>query len=149
MEHRFETFTSLVTNLNRSIRKIKGAEMQSFNLKSPYVSCLYYLFKMGPLTAKELCDLCAEDKANMSRHIDYLEKNEYLICRTKLQKRYKTPIELTEKGMDVGEHIANKIDHVLFAASEGVSEENRRIMYESLAIVSRNLQKISKEYGEG
>ena len=45
MIERFETFTVLITKISRSIRKIKTEEMAKFNLKSPHVSCLYYLFK--------------------------------------------------------------------------------------------------------
>ena len=67
MEQRFETFTALVTGISRVIRKIKTEEMAEFHLKGPHVSCLYYWYKEGTLTAKALCDLCDVDKANMSR----------------------------------------------------------------------------------
>ena len=53
MEERFETFTLLISKLNRSIKRIKSEEMDEFNLKSPHVSCLYYIYKMGALTADE------------------------------------------------------------------------------------------------
>ena len=79
MDERFKTFTVLMANINRSIRKIKTEEMAEFRLKSPHVSCLYYLYKENALTAKELCDICEEDKANISRTIDYLETNGYLV----------------------------------------------------------------------
>ena len=82
MEQRFETFTALVIGISRAIRKIKSEEMAEFHLKSPHVSCLYYLYKQRELTAKALCDLCDEDKANMSRIIDFLERNGYVLCAT-------------------------------------------------------------------
>ena len=40
----------------RNIRKIKTEEMDKYSLKSPHVSCLYYIYKSGSLTAKELSD---------------------------------------------------------------------------------------------
>ena len=78
MEERFQTFTVLISNINRAIYKIKAEEMSEFDLKSSHVSCLYYLYQKTSLTAKELCDICEEDKANISRSMEYLEKNGYL-----------------------------------------------------------------------
>lgn len=148
MEHRFETFTALVTGISRAIRKIKSEEMVEFHLKGPHVSCLYYLYKEGDLTAKELCDRCEEDKANMSRILDYLEKNGYIHCRTLSPHRYRAPLSLTEKGKSVGKHIAEKIDRVLLFAGDGVSEEERHTLYDSLTRIYENLQKICNGYEE-
>ena len=112
---------------------------------SSIVSCIYYLYMQGQLTAKELCDVCEEDKANISRALDFLEKQGY-ICRESAQKRYRSPLCLTEKGKAVGRRLADKIDKMLAAASEGLDEQSREIMYRSLEIISRNLQCICDEY---
>lgn len=148
MEQRFETFTALVIGISRAIRKIKSEEMAEFHLKSPHVSCLYYLYKQRELTAKALCDLCDEDKANMSRIIDFLERNGYVLCATQSRHRYRAPLSLTEQGEVVGRHIAERIDRVLMAAGEGVAEEERRVLYENLAKIHANLQKICDTYDE-
>ena len=148
MQHRFETFTVLMASISRSIRKIKTQEMEEFNLKSTHVSCLYYLYREGELTATELCERCEEDKANISRAIDYLEKQGYIACRSNAQKRYRAPLVLTEQGRAAGERVAHKIDRILCDASEGVDEGEREIMYRSLAIISENLQKICDEYDD-
>ena len=148
MLERFETFTVMIARLNRCIRKIKTEEMAEFNLKSPHVSCLYYLYKSDSLTSKELCDICEEDKANISRSIEYLEKNGYLVCKSKTEKRYKSPLVLTEKGRTTGEYIVRKIDSILDSVSEGIPEEHRAIMYRSLSVICDNLQKICEAYDE-
>ncbi len=148
MEKRFETFTVLISNINRSIRKIKTEEMAEFNLKSPHVSCIYYLYKKTTLTAKDLCDVCDEDKAAISRSIDYLEKNNYLTCSSNAKKRYKAYLELTQKGKEVGQIIANKIDNILNIASGTLSEEDRIILYKSLSLINNNLQKFCENYEE-
>ena len=148
MEQRFKTFTTLIASISRGIRRIKAEEMAEFALKSPHVSCLYYLYSEGNLTAKELCDICEEDKANISRSIKYLEENGFVFCDSKTQKRYQAPLELTEKGRDVAKHLALKIDTMLMAASEGVSESDRDIMYQSLSQINDNLARICDEYDE-
>ncbi len=146
MEQRFEKFTVLITNISRSIHKLKAEEMAEFELKSSHVSCLYYLYKDAPLTAKELCDLSDEDKANISRAIKYLEERGYLICKSKAQKRYQSPLELTEEGREIGGRLVEKIDSILSLAGEGVSDEDRMIMYRSLEHISSNLQKMCEKY---
>lgn len=147
MEERFKTFTVQIAKISRSIRKIKTMEMAEFNLKSPHVSCLYYLYTQnGDLTAKELCDICEEDKSAISRSIEYLENDGYLTCNSKTEKRYKSPLKLTEKGKKVGKIIADKIDNILDMASDGLSDKNRIIFYQSLMLISNNLQKITNNY---
>lgn len=145
MEERFKTFTVLIASISRSIRKLKTEEMAEFDLKSPHVSCLYYLYKAESLTAKELCDICEEDKANISRSIKYLETREYLFCNSKAQKRYQSRLELTEKGREVGRVLADKIDNILARASSGLTEEDRLTMYRSLALINDNLQKLCEK----
>ena len=146
MMKRFETFTVLMTKISRSIRKIKSEEMAKFNLKSPHVSCLYYLYKSDSLTAKELCDICQEDKGLVSRSIDYLENHGYLTCYSKTEKRYKSPLELTELGMKIGKEIVSKIDQVLEEASFGLKSEDREAMYRSLFLICHNLEMMCKRY---
>lgn len=146
MEQRFQTFTVLITNVYRSIHKIKTEEMAEFALKSSHVSCLYYLYLKNSLTAKELCDICEEDKANISRSIKYLEENGFLCCGEKRQKRYQSPLSLTEKGRTIGKRIAERIDSILKSASDGLNEEQRANFYNSLALISGNLQKICDAY---
>lgn len=144
MEERFKTFTLLMNGINRSIHKLKTVEMAEYQLKSSHVSCLYYLYK-EEMTAKELCDICNEDKANISRAIKYLEENGFLESKSKTQKKYLTPISLTEKGRVVANRLATKIDSVLSAAGNGVSEEHRKIMYESLSMIAKNLKELCEK----
>lgn len=146
MQERFKTFTVLVANIYRSIHRIKAEEMSEFNLKSSHVSCLYYIYKADALTAKELCDACGEDKANISRAIKHLEVNGYLSCNAKTQKRYQSPLVLTEKGKIIGKYVTDKIDSVLNVASQGLSEEHRLIMYQSLNLINENLNKLCNDY---
>ena len=146
MKNRFENFTGLISSISKSIRKIKTEEVEEYNLKSTHVSCLYYIYKTEELTAKELCDLCGEDKALISRSLDFLETNGFIQCNSTLKKRYKSGLILTEKGSEVAKKITQKIDQILNLASNGLTEENRKIMYESLSIINSNLQTLCNNY---
>ncbi len=148
MSDRFETFTLLLGSISRSIYRIKTEEMNAFGLKSSHLSCIYYLYKNETLTARELCDCCDEDKANISRAIKYLEENGYLLCFSKTQKRYQCPLRLTERGREVGHRISERIAHVLEMSGFGVSEEDRTAMYRSLAQIADNMEKACEQYDQ-
>lgn len=146
MEERFETFTVMLNRINRNIRKIKNEEMANYELRSPHISCLYYLYISKEMTSKELCERCEEDKATISRSLDYLEKNHYLICKSETKKRYNAPFELTERGMRAGKRIADRIAAVLDEISTDISDEDRAIFYRSLNVISENIDKVAKSY---
>jgi DNA-binding MarR family transcriptional regulator len=140
VKERFETFTVLINRISRNIKKIKNQEMAEYNLRSSHVSCLYYIYRNKGATATDLCERCEEDKATISRALDYLEKNEFITREANVSKRYKSPLILTEKGSEAGKKIADKIDNVLSAISGGLTEGERVAFYRSLSIVSESLE---------
>ena len=119
---------------------------ETFNLRGPHIPCLYYLYSSDGLTATDLCDRCEEDKATISRSLDYLEANGYIMCRSKLAKRYKSRLYLTDKGREAGACIADKIERVLKETALGLTEEERIAFYRSLTIISDNLEAISNRF---
>lgn len=146
MKQRFETFTVLINRINRNIRKIKNQEMVSHSLRSPHVSCLYYLYTQTNLTATDLCERCEEDKATISRSLEYLETNGYLICQDCGVKRYKSHFQLTKKGLIAGKEISDKINNILDRISVGLTEEERVAFYRSLTVISNSLDAIANKF---
>jgi len=144
VQERFETFTVLINRISRNIRKIKNQEMAEYNLRSAHVSCLYYIYTLNGATATDLCERCEEDKATISRALDYLDTNGYITREIESTKRYKSPLLLTDKGKDVGKKIADKIRGVLDTISVGLTEEDRIAFYRSLTIISDSLEYVSK-----
>lgn len=141
MKERFETFTVLISGINRSIKKLKNREMAEYGLRSTHISCLYYLYLSGGMTATELCERCREDKATISRSLEYLEARGFITCRSTSVKRYKSPIILTEKGRDIGGRISARIDGVLDEISEVLTEDERVELYRSLSLISDALER--------
>ncbi len=144
MQERFETFTVLINRISRNIKKIKNQEMEEYNLRSAHISCLYYIYSLNGATATDLCERCEEDKATISRALDYLETNGYITRNVESAKRYKNPLLLTDKGFEVGKKIADKIDNVLAVISGGLTEEERSEFYRCLSIISESLETVSK-----
>ena len=153
MENRYETFTLLVSSISRSIRRIKADAVAEYGLKSPHVTCIYYLHKQPALTAAELCELCDEDKAAISRSLLYLEENGFLIRevpaptrRTKGgAKHYRAALYLTDKGEEVARYIAERIDTVLDQVSLGVNDHDRATLYRVLEQIDRNLLQMCED----
>lgn len=144
MQERFETFTVLINRISRNIRKIKNQEMAAYQLRSAHVSCLYYIYSLGEVTATDLCEHCEEDKATISRALDYLESNGFITRPSETSKRYKSPLCLTDLGREVGKKISDKVNGVLDAVSRCLTEEDRAVFYRALSAISDNLDAISK-----
>ena len=145
MQQRFETFTVLIAKISRSIRRIKAEEMSEFHLKGPHVSCLYYLTQLGPLTAGQLCDRCEEDKAAVSRSLEYLEQNGYV---TRPDKRYRSPLTLTEAGRETADRVDRSIRRIVDEAGRSLTEAQRNEFYRALLLISANLQQLCGKYEE-
>ena len=146
MESRFERFTVLISKLGKYIKRIKAEEVSAMGLKGPHVYCIYYLYTCESLTAKELGMLCEEDKASVSRTLDFLESNGYVTYTKGDTKRYKVKVLLTEKGKEIGAKIMKKVERVLELSSQGLTEKERLTMYKSLGVIARNLEKLCEEY---
>lgn len=146
MDDRYQNFTVMILKIHRAIQKIKVEETAEYSLKGTHVSCLYYLYKKTALTATELCEICQEDKSYISHSLRYLETNGYISCNSAAKKRYNTPLSLTDKGKKVGAFISEKIDSVFEPAGEGMTDEERGVLYRCLDRISRNLDRFCGKY---
>ena len=146
MDERFEAFTVLISRISRSIKRLKAWEMSDLGLKGPHVSCLYYL-SLGNMTASELCERCEEDKAAISRSLEYLESSGYL--HPQAGKKYRAKLLLTPTGQQAGAEVARRINCILEAAGAGLSEQEREIMYCAMEKISVNLENIIRQYAKG
>ncbi len=144
MEERFKLFTLLITDLFKGIKRLRTEEMSKIGLKSIHLSCLYYIYREGPISSKELCEVCREDKGNISRSLKALLERGYVKELDAVRGKY----VLTESGTSITELLESKINSVLKMAGEGLNDEQREIMYSGLTIISNNLAKICDNYTE-
>ena len=100
------------------------------------------------VTSAELCEHCEEDKATISRALDYLEANGFVLRDSDRTKRYRSPLRLTERGQEAGKRIAEKIDTVLDTVSRTLTDEERAAFYRSLSAISRSLDAIAQSSGK-
>lgn len=147
MFDRFEKFALTIAQLNRYVQKIKTMEMTELGLKGNHTMCLYYLGKnTDGLTSSELCSLCKEDKAAVSRTVAELESLGFVKADdTDGKREYRTKLHLTKKGEGAACIIDTKIRNAVDLGGNGLTEEQRENFYTALDIISANLEKLTKD----
>ena len=137
MLKRFQSFVSGITICYLYIQRIKSVEMTEFGLKGTHVMCMFFLHQTpGGLTASEICRLCMEDKAAISRTLAFLHERGYICSEG---KKYRAKIRLTENGLAVMRQVSMLIEEWVSFGGDGLSEEDREVFYRSLDVISSNL----------
>ena len=141
---RFSQFTAHISEIYWMIQKIEREEMERLGLKGPQAQCLVAISRRSDgITAAELSTLCEKDKAAISRTISALvERN--LVQRVG-NGAYRASLRLTEEGRKIAEIVNQKVELAARRTGEGLSDEARAFLYQSLAHISDNLKKISQE----
>ncbi len=139
MIQRFDAFVSGITACYKSIQRIKTMEMTEFGLKGTHVMCLYYLRQNpGGLTASQLCGLCAEDKAAISRTVSELRSRGYITSIS--EKAYRAMLTLTTAGQEVARKFDKLIEGWVNVGGDGLTPQERSDFYKSLSLIAENLR---------
>lgn len=139
MIKRFEAFVTGITLCYKYIQKIKSAEMTELGLKGTHVMCIFFLsHNPEGLTAAQLCRLCAEDKAAVSRTVAELQREGYVAPG---EKKYRAALRLTEKGMEIAKKVDELIEQWVAFGGAGLSDSDREAFYRALELISNNLKK--------
>ena len=99
------------------------------------------------LPDSEILDgIYVEDKAAISRILSELEKNHFIYYEeSSLGKKYRAKVKLTLEGEAYARRISKVILKITERSSQGISEEERKIFYRVLSIISENLDHVCQE----
>ncbi|MBQ8589802.1 MAG: winged helix-turn-helix transcriptional regulator [Firmicutes bacterium] len=137
-QERFQAFVTGISVCYKYIQKIKSVEMTEFGLKGAHAMCLFFLHNHPEgLTAAQLSQLCAEDKAAVSRSLASLAEQGYIESE---EKKYRSRLRLTAAGKTVASHIDAMIERWVESGGDGLTEEDREVFYRSLELISNNLR---------
>lgn len=144
---RFEDFVGLIEALHKEIQRIKSAEAARLGFKGADVMCLYYLLKNPEgLTGSELARVVDVSRAAMSRTLSHLEGEGLVETGTASDEtKYRAPVRLTEKGVEVARPIEGIVHDVLDETGRALDEPRRSQMYESLNVVLERLRGIARD----
>ena len=138
MLQRFEDFVTGIGVCYKYIQRIKSLEMTEFGLKGTHVMCIYFLRRHPDgLTAAQLCQLCAEDKAAISRTLAVLQEKELISVG---EKKYRARLTLTENGEKLASRIDELVGEWVGYGGDGLTDEERAMFYSTLSKIAANLK---------
>lgn len=145
MVDRFEQFTSAISSIYRFVQKIERDVMEKFGLKGAYAQYLLALANHSEgLTAAALCEVCDKDKSAVSRILTEMEAKGLVLRTSENESQYRARLILTEQGKKAVEYVRQKATVAVELAGKGLTEENRGILYGSLALIAGNLETIAQ-----
>lgn len=140
---RFENFSTAIFKISHYWNKLATEEMKEHNLKGTYALYLITLYNSkDEMTAAILSKTCGRDKADVSRAVSTLQKRGLIEPYPK--GAYRAPIVLTSEGKKIAEQIHKRAAIALDIAGKGLTEEMRTAMYDSLFLISENLEALSE-----
>ena len=146
MISRFELFVSSVSSIYRYIQKIERVEMEKYGLKGPHAQCLLAMMRYPDgMTASELCSACEKDKAAISRTVAELEREGLVERIAKNGNLYRATLKLTAAGEKAARQVDARAQFAVDKAGESMTDEERTVLYKTLALIAGNLQTISSE----
>lgn len=149
MNNRYSLFTNLIKNIFNNVQKIRSKEMEKLGLKGSSIQCIFYLYEDDRgKTPQDLCILCNEDKAAISRTLQYLTNLNLISTKKEDNKIYKNLIILTEEGRKIGKIIEEKIDNIWEQGSQNLKQNEIEDFYKTLSKINENVNTICKKYGE-
>ena len=148
MISRYERLLGVTTEISKLISKISAIEMKRYGLRGSWARYLLLIKEHdGTVTAARLSTLSSRNKADVSRSLAELEE-QGLVERTS-SAAYRAKLTLTPKGREIAEALYARASEIVEAASEGIGDEDRKILYAALARLSKNLSEISKSPTRG
>lgn len=146
MIQRFEQFTGAIAQIYRYVQKIKSLEMTELGLKGQHARCLVAMGERPEgVTAAELCVLCEEDKAAVSRTVADLEERGLVACAQPEGKRYRARLTLTARGAEMARQVNERVERAVLRGGDGLTDERREEFYAALNLVAANLKRLCGE----
>ncbi len=141
MLERYEEFTTKINLAYKYIMKIKTHEMNNLDLKAAHLNVIFYLGRhKDGLTASELCWLCKEDKAWISKNLNYLKKKKLVEKYNEdKDKTYRAKYYMTMDGLEVYNEIVNIITFISRKCAEGCTKDELEVFYKVFGIFISNL----------
>ena len=139
---RFAAFNINLSNIERSLHKVKSKKMAQYGLRATHLLCMVQIQKHEDgLTPTEISRVCAIDKAFVSRITFDLMERDFIKINEKFNdgRKYRQKYILTEKGYGVMSEISEIIDRVISNISDTVTEDELECFYKVLSVINDNI----------
>ncbi|WP_051353642.1 MarR family winged helix-turn-helix transcriptional regulator [Atopobium fossor] len=131
---RFETFSSLISALNKEVQRLKKTEMARFGLQGTDAMCLVCLAKHPKgIPSADIARAIGVDRALVSRSLASLMQKGYAQAQQDHGVMgYRSPVLLTKKGRELGHRIEEVINRMVGLAADDLAGEDIVVMYRVL-----------------
>ena len=144
MFNRFEQFTTAISQINKSVQRIKSTEGSAYGREGSHVRVLVNLKKRASgLAPSRLGENGGVDKAAISRALKELQGKGFVREAESGGRKYRIPLVLTESGNEAAEHIENAIKNAVEIGGAGLTDRQRGEFYHSLLLIAKNLEEYS------
>lgn len=146
MINRFERFSSAISEISRYWHRIAAEEMEKYGLKGPHSVYIVTMSRYPEgVTAPQLCELCGKDKSDVSRMMSIMEQKGLVKKEGIHQNNYRGVFKLTDAGREAAEYVCHRASLAVELAGKDLTEEKRKVFYETLESIVANLRSLSKE----
>ena len=148
---RFEKFTLLIDGIHKSISKLKLDVAPTLGVKGVHLFWVYELsLHPGGLTAAEIASVSRIDRSLVSREIEALKADGYIVSDGGAGRRkYNEKFTLTDSGRTLAYKITERVLEIQNAASAGIPTEELQSFYSTLEKLYGNFVTISENYTAG
>ena len=145
---RFMLFTTLLSDTQKSLARLKCKKMDIYGLGSAHTACIYFLQDRSEgVTKTELARLCSVDKAQISRVIsDLLQKDYVSVADPQLKLNYRQKYVLTENGKNIAAEMRRIILDINDFVSGAIPQEQIDNFYDTFQTISDNLKKAEEKF---
>ena len=143
---RFEKFTLLIDGIHKSISKLKLDIAPTLGVKGVHVFWVYEL-SLHPegLTAAEIENVSRIDRSLVSREIETLKADGYIVSEGGGRRRYNERFTLTEKGRELAVEITERVLDIQNTVNSGIDRAELASFYKTLETLHRNFVALSSQ----
>lgn len=145
---KFTAFTINLSNIERSLHKVKSKKMAQYGLRATHLMCMVQIDQnKDGLTPTEIAQTCAIDKAFVSRITNDLIELEFIKINEKFNdgRKYRQKYVLTDKGYEIMSEVKDIIDKIIANISGAVTEQELRSFYKVLDVINDNIDSAADE----
>lgn len=146
MVDRFEKFSFAISEISRYWHKIATDEMEKYGLKGVHAVYLTAMQRYPEgITSAQLSEISGKDKADVSRCVSLMEKKGLVIREGVNKNLYRALLKLTDTGREAAGQVSERARIAVEVGSKGISDEHRKVLYDTLDLIASNLQTASEE----
>lgn len=127
---------------SKTLEEMVKKDIADHGMKLSDFSILEALYHKGRQTIKQISEAVLINTGSITYVIDKLEKNELLRRTNCKDDRRVIYIEITDKGNEVMDEIFPKHQERIEEVFEGISEEHKQIVIETIKTVGKRAEKI-------